>query len=87
MVVFGIPKAHGDDPIRVIRAAYEIHESVENYSPQVEKIIGRPLECQSFLFLGAAEIADGNMTLGLKMIEEEKQFFIREERKFRTALQ
>jgi hypothetical protein len=38
------------------------------------------------LFLGAAKIADGNMNQGLKMIEEAKQSFVREERKYHIAL-
>jgi tetratricopeptide (TPR) repeat protein len=38
------------------------------------------------LFLGTVKIADGNMNQGLKMIEEAKQSFIREERKYHIAL-
>ncbi|MGV7222898.1 MAG: adenylate/guanylate cyclase domain-containing protein [Nitrospinales bacterium] len=38
------------------------------------------------LFLGTAKIADGNMNQGLKMIEEAKQSFIKEERKYHIAL-
>jgi class 3 adenylate cyclase len=40
MAVFGMPKAHEDDPIRAIRAALDIHSVVEDFSPQFEKIIG-----------------------------------------------
>jgi class 3 adenylate cyclase/tetratricopeptide (TPR) repeat protein len=38
------------------------------------------------LFLGTAQIADGNMSQGLKLIEEAKQSFIREGRKYHIAL-
>ena len=43
MAVFGIPKAHEDDPTRAIRAAMEIHTAVENFSPQYKGKIGRSL--------------------------------------------
>jgi class 3 adenylate cyclase/tetratricopeptide (TPR) repeat protein len=43
MAVFGVPKAHEDDPIRAIRAALEIHTAVEIISPQFEAKIGHPL--------------------------------------------
>ena len=43
MAVFGVPKAHEDDPIRAIRAAIEIHAAVNEFSPQFEGKIGRPL--------------------------------------------
>ena len=43
MAVFGIPKAHEDDPVRAIRAAVEILEAVEGISPQFEERIGRSL--------------------------------------------
>src|SRR5512145_3575006 len=35
MVLFGVPKTHEDDPVRAIKSALEIHESVEALSPQV----------------------------------------------------
>ena len=43
MAVFGIPKAHEDDPIRAIRAAIEIHDSVKSISHWVKEKTGRRL--------------------------------------------
>jgi len=43
MVLFGVPKAHEDDPVRAIRAAREIHRVVEGISPEYETEIGHPL--------------------------------------------
>jgi class 3 adenylate cyclase/tetratricopeptide (TPR) repeat protein len=43
MALFGVPKAHEDDPIRAIRTAREIHDIVGKISPQFEEKIGRPL--------------------------------------------
>jgi len=36
MVLFGVPRAHEDDPVRAIRAAKEIHKLVEGMSPHYE---------------------------------------------------
>jgi class 3 adenylate cyclase len=43
MAIFGVPKAHEDDPIRAIKAAREIHDLVETLSPKVQKKIGQPI--------------------------------------------
>ncbi len=43
MVLFGVPKAHEDDPVRAIRAAWKIHRAVEEMSPKYEAEIGHPL--------------------------------------------
>lgn len=37
LVLFGIPKANEDDPIRAIHTAIEIHQLVEGLSPEFEK--------------------------------------------------
>ncbi len=43
MAVFGIPKAHEDDPLRAIWGAREIHEMVNSMSSRLEVRVGRPL--------------------------------------------
>jgi class 3 adenylate cyclase/tetratricopeptide (TPR) repeat protein len=41
MAVFGIPKAHEDDPVRAINAAIEIHDAMKSMSPWIQEKIGR----------------------------------------------
>jgi len=41
VALFGVPKAHEDDPVRAIRAAREMHEVVNTLSPGVEKRTGK----------------------------------------------
>jgi class 3 adenylate cyclase len=43
MAVFGVPKAHEDDPIRAIRSASEIHRVVKSMSPEIEEKIEQPI--------------------------------------------
>ena len=52
MAIFGIPKAHEDDPVRAIRAAIEIHDLIEAMSPQLEERIGQPLSMHSGINTG-----------------------------------
>ena len=52
MALFGVPKAHEDDPVRAIKAAIEIHKLVENTSPQLEDKIGQPLSMHSGINTG-----------------------------------
>jgi class 3 adenylate cyclase len=52
MALFGVPKSHEDDPIRAIRAAKEIHESVERLSPEIEKQIGQSVSMHSGINTG-----------------------------------
>ncbi|MCF8050507.1 MAG: AAA family ATPase [Desulfobacterales bacterium] len=47
MAVFGVPKAHEDDPVRAIRAAMMIHSAVEDLSQKFEMKIGCPLMMHS----------------------------------------
>ena len=43
MALFGVPRAHEDDPIRAIKTAREIHECVEALSPEIQSKIGQPV--------------------------------------------
>ena len=52
MAIFGVPKAHEDDPVRTIRAAREIHALVEALSPEIEKKIGQPISMHTGINTG-----------------------------------
>ena len=52
MALFGVPKAHEDDPIRAIKVAREIHELVDELSPEVEKRIGQPISMHTGINTG-----------------------------------
>jgi class 3 adenylate cyclase/tetratricopeptide (TPR) repeat protein len=52
MALFGVPKAHEDDPVRAIKAAMEIHGLVEALSPQVEAKGCKPLSMHSGINTG-----------------------------------
>ncbi|MEJ2170460.1 MAG: adenylate/guanylate cyclase domain-containing protein [Desulfobacterales bacterium] len=43
LMLFGVPKAHEDDPIRAIRAAIEINALIDRQSARFAEKIGRPL--------------------------------------------
>jgi class 3 adenylate cyclase/tetratricopeptide (TPR) repeat protein len=47
MALFGVPKAHEDDPIRAIKVARELHELMDVFSPEVKKKIGRGIAMHS----------------------------------------
>src|SRR5512143_3426749 len=52
MALFGVPKAHEDDPVRAINAALEIHELVDALSPQVRAMGCRPLSMHTGIDTG-----------------------------------
>jgi class 3 adenylate cyclase/tetratricopeptide (TPR) repeat protein len=52
MALFGVPKAHEDDPVRAIKAAMEIQGLVEALSPQVEARGCKPLSMHSGINTG-----------------------------------
>ena len=58
MALFGVPKAHEDDPLRAIRAARAIHESVAGISCDYEKQIGRVLRMHSGINTGLMVTGD-----------------------------
>jgi len=52
MVLFGVPRAHEDDPVRAIKAAMEIHGLVEALSPQVRAFGCKPLSMHTGIDTG-----------------------------------
>ncbi len=56
MVLFGIPRAHEDDPVRAIRAANEIHNLIDKMSPQLEEKVGQILSMHSGINTGLVVI-------------------------------
>jgi len=64
MALFGVPKAHEDDPVRAIRAAREIHELVDAMSPEVEKRIGQPISMHTGINTGLVVTGDVDIEKG-----------------------
>jgi class 3 adenylate cyclase/tetratricopeptide (TPR) repeat protein len=52
MAIFGVPKAHEDDPVRAVKAAIEIHKLVEQISPKLEEKTGVSLSMHSGINTG-----------------------------------
>jgi len=64
MAIFGVPKVHEDDPVRAIRAAREIHAFVEGFSPQIEKMIERPLTMHTGINTGLVVTGEVDLAKG-----------------------
>lgn len=64
MAIFGVPKAHEDDPIRAVKVAYKIHELVDKISPEVEKKIGQPISMHTGINTGLVVTGEVNMERG-----------------------
>ncbi|UCD78684.1 MAG: AAA family ATPase [Desulfobacterales bacterium] len=65
LALFGIPAAHEDDPVRAVKAAFEIHELVSKISPEVEARIGTRLRMHTGISTGLVvthlrDIRDGS---------------------------
>ena len=64
LAIFGIPKAHEDDPIRAVRVAREIHELVDAISPEVESRIGQSVSMHTGINTGLVVTGEVNMERG-----------------------
>jgi class 3 adenylate cyclase/tetratricopeptide (TPR) repeat protein len=64
MAIFGIPSAHEDDPIRAVKAAREIHELVDDISPEVERRIGRPISMHTGINTGLVVTGEVDLERG-----------------------
>ncbi len=64
MVLFGAVKTHEDDPVRAIRAAFEIHDTVKALDSVREKTKGKPLLMHSGINTGLVVIEGVNQQRG-----------------------
>jgi class 3 adenylate cyclase/tetratricopeptide (TPR) repeat protein len=64
MVLFGVPKAHEDDPARAIRTALEINERIKALSPHFEVGIGQPLAMHSGINTGLVVTGEVDLEKG-----------------------
>jgi class 3 adenylate cyclase/tetratricopeptide (TPR) repeat protein len=64
MVIFGVPQAHEDDPIRAIKAAREIHQLVDAISPEIEKKIGQSLSMHTGINTGLVVTGEVDLERG-----------------------
>ncbi|UCE56366.1 MAG: zinc ribbon domain-containing protein, partial [Desulfobacterales bacterium] len=64
LAIFGVPKAHEDDPIRAVKAAREIHELVDAISPEVENRIGQPISMHTGINTGLVVTGEVDMERG-----------------------
>ncbi len=68
VALFGVPKAHEDDPVRALRAVREIHEIVNAMSHQFESKVGKPLSMHTGINTGlvvTSEVMTGKGLLGV----------------------
>lgn len=65
MALFGVPKAHEDDPLRAIRAAREIHAVVENIGSELEKKVGRSIAMHTGINTGLVVTGHVDMERGI----------------------
>jgi class 3 adenylate cyclase len=64
LAIFGVPKAHEDDPIRAIKVAREIHELIDAISPEVENRIGQPISMHTGINTGLVVTGEVDLERG-----------------------
>jgi len=64
VALFGVPKAHEDDPVRALRAAREINEIVNAMSHQFESKLGKPLSMHTGINTGLVVTGEVTMEKG-----------------------
>jgi len=66
LAIFGVPKAHEDDPVRAIRAAKEIHDLVEAMSPQLAGKVGQSLSMHTGIYTGLVVTGESDLEKGTR---------------------
>jgi len=64
MALFGVPKAHEDDPVRAVKAARKIHQLVAEYRPPPGCHIGKPLAMKTGIYTGLVVTGEINLQHG-----------------------
>jgi len=64
MAIFGVPRAHEDDPVRAVKAAREIHDLVDDLSPSLASKIDRPLTMHTGINTGLVVTGEINPDKG-----------------------
>jgi class 3 adenylate cyclase/tetratricopeptide (TPR) repeat protein len=65
MAIFGVPKAHEDDPIRAIKVAREIHDMVDGISPEFESMVGQAISMHTGINTGLVITGEVNLDKGV----------------------
>jgi class 3 adenylate cyclase/tetratricopeptide (TPR) repeat protein len=64
MAIFGVPKAHEDDPVRAILVAREIHRLVKSMSREIEEKVEQPLFMHTGINTGLVITGEVNLEKG-----------------------
>ncbi len=64
LALFGVPKAHEDNPIRAIKVAREIHQRVDAISLEIRDTIGQPISMHSGINTGLIVTGEVDMERG-----------------------
>ncbi|MCM2284112.1 MAG: AAA family ATPase [Desulfobacula sp.] len=64
MAVFGIPKAHEDDPSRAVHAAFEIHAAVKSMNSWIREKTGQPVSMHTGINTGLVVTGEVNAETG-----------------------
>jgi class 3 adenylate cyclase/tetratricopeptide (TPR) repeat protein len=68
MILFGVPPAHEDDPVRALRAAFEIHRSVQDLNRVFQVRLGQPLSMHTGINTGLVVIGAPDPGSGISTV-------------------
>ena len=68
VMLFGVPTAHDDDPVRAVLASLMLHKRVAEISARMEAELGRPLRMHSGINTGLVLVTSGDTRGGVYAI-------------------